>query len=57
MQSAVLVLEKDLVKLENMERTSEGIQRDGTTSKPGCELCDFPRKLSLWQGEMSIAQG
>lgn len=39
------VLEKDLVKLEHMERTSEGVQRDGTTSIQACKLCDSPRKL------------
>lgn len=38
-------LEKDLVKLENPERTSEGVQRDGTTSVQDCKLNDSLGKL------------
>lgn len=54
-------LEKDLVKLENPERTSEGVQRDGTTSVQDCKLNDSLGKPSSlagrWRGEISIAQG
>lgn len=38
-------LEKDLVKLENLERTSEGVQKDGTTSIKVCKLNDSLGKL------------
>lgn len=38
------VLEKDPVKLGNRERTSEGVQRDGTTSIQDCKLYDWLRR-------------
>lgn len=39
-----VVLDKDLVKLENMERPSEGVQSGGTSSRQDCKLCDSLRE-------------